>query len=309
MWLVLASGWVSRKIGTLKTGGGTVMGSMKLFGWRLRLGGALIAALIAAGCATPPADPEAMEAYKEANDPLEPMNRALFDFNQGFDRNLLKPAATGYRDLFPDGFRSSVNNALHNLRSPVIFANDIMQGEAGRAAETLVRFAVNSVLGFAGLFDVAGGYGLERHNEDFGQTLAVWGFEEGFYLMLPVFGPSNPRDTVGLVVDGFMDPFGYIAPFAFRFSRSAVEGIDKRADVLEVLDELERTSVDFYATIRSLYRQRRADEVRQGESGANIPAPSISFEFLEEETPVEPVAELNADEDSRPTVDKVSLVQ
>lgn len=268
------------------------MGSMKLFGWRLRLGGALIAVLIAAGCATPPADPEALEAYKEANDPLEPMNRAVFDLNQGFDRNLLKPAATGYRDFFPDGVRSSVNNALHNLRSPVIFANDIMQGEAGRAAETLVRFVVNSVLGIAGLFDVAGGYGLERHNEDFGQTLAVWGFEEGFYLMLPVFGPSNPRDTVGLVVDSFIDPIGYIAPFAFRFSRSAVEGIDKRADVLEVLDELERTSVDFYATIRSLYRQRRADEVRQGESGANIPAPSISFEFLEEETPVEPVAEL-----------------
>lgn len=285
------------------------MGSMKSFGWRLRLGGALIAALVAAGCATPPQDPEALQAYKEANDPLEPMNRALFDFNQGFDRNLLRPAATGYRDLFPDGFRSSVNNALHNLRSPVIFANDIMQGEAGRAAETLVRFAVNSVLGFAGLFDVAGGYGLERHNEDFGQTLAVWGFDEGFYLMLPVFGPSNPRDTVGLVVDGFIDPFGYIAPFAFRFSRSAVEGIDKRADVLETLDELERTSVDFYATIRSLYRQRREDEVRQGEPGANIPAPSISFEFLEDETPAEPVAGLTVNQDAKAAGDEVSLVQ
>jgi phospholipid-binding lipoprotein MlaA len=285
------------------------MGSMKSVGWRLRVGGALVAALLAAGCATPPADPEAVEAYNEANDPLEPMNRAVFDLNQGFDRNLLKPAAIGYRDLFPDGFRASVNNALHNLRSPVIFANDILQGEGGRAAETLMRFAVNSVLGFAGLFDVAGGYGMERHSEDFGQTLAVWGFDEGFYLMLPVFGPSNPRDAVGLVVDGFIDPFGYIAPFAFRFTRSAVEGIDKREGVLEVLDELERTSVDFYATVRSLYRQRRADEIRQGEPGANIPAPSISFEFLEEETPAEPVAGLTVDDEVKPTANEVSLVQ
>ncbi|MDA0701792.1 MAG: VacJ family lipoprotein [Proteobacteria bacterium] len=280
-----------------------------LFDLTPRLAGIFAAAALLAACtATPPTDPEALAAYEEANDPLEPTNRAIFDFNQGFDRALLKPAAEGYREIFPDGVRSSINNVLHNVRSPVILANDILQGESVRAVETITRFAVNTVLGMGGLFDVAGQYGMERHTEDFGQTLAVWGFGEGFYLMLPVFGPSNPRDTVGLVVDSFIDPLGYFVSFPVTFGRSAVEGIDKRSRALEPLDEIERTSVDFYATIRSLYRQRREDEIRNGEPGGNIPAPSISFEFLEDEEtlPVQPAAGVTIGENARPKSNEVS---
>jgi phospholipid-binding lipoprotein MlaA len=285
------------------------MRSRTFFALTPRLAGVFAAAALLAACtATPPTDPEALAAFEEANDPLEPTNRAIFDFNQGFDRVLLKPAAEGYREVFPDGVRSSINNVLHNVRSPVILANDILQGESVRAVETLTRFAVNTVLGMGGLFDVAGQYGMERHTEDFGQTLAVWGFGEGFYLMLPVFGPSNPRDTVGLVVDSFIDPLGYFVSFPVTFGRSAVEGIDKRSRALEPLDEIERTSVDFYATIRSLYRQRREDEIRNGEPGGNVPAPSISYEFLEDEqtVPVQPVAGVTIDENARPKSNEVS---
>jgi|SaaInl4_135m_RNA_FD_contig_71_985323_length_1770_multi_3_in_0_out_0_2 phospholipid-binding lipoprotein MlaA len=294
------------------SGGCFAMRSSNLFELTPRLAGLFAAAVLLAACtATPPTDPEALAAYEEINDPLEPTNRAIFDFNQGFDRALLKPAAEGYREVFPSGVRNSINNVLHNVRTPVILANDILQGESVRAVETLTRFAVNTVLGMGGLFDVAGQYGMERHTEDFGQTLAVWGFGEGFYLMLPVFGPSSPRDTIGLVVDSFIDPIGYFASFPVQFGRSAVEGIDKRSKVLEPLEEIERTSVDFYATIRSLYRQRREDEIRNGEPGGNVPAPSISFEFLEEEEPMpfQPTAGVTIDEDAKPKGNEVSELQ
>lgn len=249
-----------------------------------------MAAFLLSGCATPPKDPEARQAFDEANDPLEPTNRAIFDFNQAFDRNLLKPAAQGYRDAVPDGMRASIRNVLQTLRAPVTFGNELLQGEFSRAAETFMRMSVNLVLGFGGLFDVAGKYGMQRYEEDFGQTLAVWGFHEGPYLMLPVFGPSSVRDGIGLAADSFADPLGYFIPFAASAGRSAVEGVDKRAEVIEPLDEIERTSVDFYATLRSLYRQRRNDEINNGQPGMNLPAPSISYDVIEEDKPAPPAA-------------------
>jgi phospholipid-binding lipoprotein MlaA len=254
----------------------------------VKFAGAIIAGLLIAACATPPTDSEARKAFDEANDPIEPANRTMFDVNQAFDKGFLKPAAKAYRDVVPDDTRAGVRRTLLNLRSPVIFANDVLQGEMGRAMETVMRVAVNTILGFGGFFDVAGQYGLQRHDEDFGQTLAVWGFYEGPYVMLPVFGPSNVRDTTGLVVDSFMDPLGYFLPFWGQAGRTGMEGIDKRAEVIEPLDEIERTSVDFYATIRSLYRQRRADEINNGQPGMNIPAPSISDELLD--APAAPTA-------------------
>ena len=286
------------------------MNASRRFETTRRLSLTLAAALIVVGCtATPPTDPEARAAFEEANDIYEPMNRAIFDFNLAFDRGFLKPAAKIYRDVLPDDARASLHNFLLNLRSPVTFANDLMQGEPARAVETLVRFTVNSVAGMGGLFDVAGQYGLERHSEDFGQTLAVWGFTEGTYIMLPVFGPSNPRDGIGLAVDSVLDPLRYLLDFGPLFARGAGEGIDKRSDSLEALDEIERTSVDFYATIRSLYRQRRADEIRNGEPGFNVPAPSISFEFLEDEAPGGPSAAFIADPLAPASGDEVSQLQ
>ena len=143
-------------------------------------------------------DPEARAAYLEASDPLEPLNRAIFSFNLTLDKAILRPIATVYNAALPDPVRDGVRNFLNNLRTPIILANDVLRGEIGRAGDTVGRFLLNSTLGVGGLFDIASELGFDFHNEDFGQTLAVWGIGEGPYLMLPIFGPSNPRDAVGL---------------------------------------------------------------------------------------------------------------
>jgi len=236
------------------------------------------AALLLQACATPPTDPDALAAYEEANDPLEPMNRDIFAFNEAADKYVIRPLAEGYVAIVPAVGRRSVRNFLNNLRSPVVFANDVLQFDLERAGITAGRAIVNTTAGIGGLFDVATEIGLPFHDEDFGQTLAVWGIGEGPYLMLPILGPSNPRDTVGLVADGFMDPLNWyldnIGLGYLTYVRAAIDGIDKRASVLDTLDEIKRTSLDFYATIRSLYRQRRIDEINNGEPKPGTPGPS-----------------------------------
>lgn len=219
-----------------------------------------------AGCATPPEnDPEALAIFREINDPFEPLNRDLFNFNVGIDQVLLRPAAIAYRDTVPETIRFVVHNVIENLRAPITFANDILQLEIERAGITLFRFAVNSTFGFLGAGDVAADMGMPKHDEDFGQTLAVVGLGEGPYLMLPLLGPSNPRDLVGLIADIFTDPWPYVVEAdAFSPALTGGETIDKRSRNIERLDELETTSLDFYATVRSLYRQHRNDEIRNG---------------------------------------------
>lgn len=254
---------------------------------------ALVAGLVllCPGCATPPTDPDALAAYNEANDPIEPMNREIFSFNEGADKYVIKPLAQGYVYIVPAGGRRSVRSFLNNLRSPVILANDILQGEVQRAGTTLGRAVFNTTVGIGGLFDVASGMGLPFHDEDFGQTLAVWGVGEGPYLVIPILGPSNPRDVVGLVADGFMDPLNWyvnnIHLGYLSYVRAAIDGIDKRASVLDALDEIKRTSLDFYATIRSLYRQRRIDEINNGEPKPGTPGGSFMSEDGKDAKPAE----------------------
>ncbi len=250
---------------------------------RLRGGALVLAALVVliGGCATPPdpADPDAVAEFNQVNDPAEPVNRAVFAVNRGLDAAFLKPVATAYRDMTPQFFQDRISDALDNLRSPVIFLNDVLQGEPGRAAVTVLRFVINSSLGLLGLNDVATGMGIEGHDEDFGQTLAVWGVAEGPYVMLPLFGPSNPRDAIGIVVDFLIDPINIWAGNTDRdfvyYSRTGARAVDLRAIHMEVLDDLEKTSLDFYASIRSLYRQRRANEINNGGPSSNLPAPGI----------------------------------
>lgn len=245
---------------------------------------AFVAALLIlnGGCATAPnpADREAVAEFAAVNDPAEPTNRAVFAVNRGLDAAIVKPAATVYRDYLPRFFQDRVNDLLDNLRAPVIFLNDLLQGEVDRAIATLARFVVNSTFGLAGLNDLATAIGMEGHDEDFGQTLAVWGVPEGPYVMLPLFGPSNPRDTVGLVVDFLVDPFNLWAGNTGRdyavLSRAGTRGVDQRAVHMEALDDIERTSLDYYASIRSLYRQRRAEEIRNGKPAATMPSPGLS---------------------------------
>jgi len=167
---------------------------------------------LVAGCASAPKnDPEALAEFQKLNDPAEPLNRDIFNFNKGLDDAAIKPVTAAYRAVAPETVRRGVHNFLNNLRTPVILANDLLQGELRRAGITLTRFAINSTIGVLGFSDQASGMGFDFHNEDFGQTLAVWGVSEGPYLMLPILGPSNPRDAVGFVIDFFFDPINYWA--------------------------------------------------------------------------------------------------
>jgi phospholipid-binding lipoprotein MlaA len=231
--------------------------------------------LALAACAAVPTDPVERAAYDEANDPLEPLNREIFDFNLFLDRNFFKPVAQAYVDVVPEFGRKGIRNALNNIGEPLVFANNVLQGEFARAGKTVVRFMGNTMIGVGGLVDVATGAGVEKQTGDFGQTLFAWGAPEGPYLMLPILGPSNPRDGIGMGVDSVMSPYQYILDTGpsnwFGYSTYIVDGIDKRAQVLDELDRIERTSIDFYAQIRSLSRQKRREDLYHG----NPPAPQL----------------------------------
>jgi phospholipid-binding lipoprotein MlaA len=221
-----------------------------------------VMAVLAAGCASSK-DPEAIAQ----NDPYEPTNRAIFDVNMKIDKAVAKPVAKFYNRAVPQFARTGVHNFLTNLDKPVTFGNDLLQGEGTRAGQTISRFTVNLALGVGGLVDVATMMGIPDHNEDFGQTLAVYGTGEGPYLMLPFMGPNPPRDLAGNVVDIFLDPTTYIrfhGSDTWYAVRSGVSVLDLRARNIDSLDQIERTSIDLYATTRSLYRQYRNSEIRNG---------------------------------------------
>jgi phospholipid-binding lipoprotein MlaA len=238
---------------------------------------------VVANCssASPPEDYDD-EDYS-VNDPFEEINRITFAVNQTIDGVLLKPLAEIYVGAVPKWGRERINDALNNLGEPVNFANAMLQWELERAVTSMLRFAFNSTIGLAGFFDVAGGIGLERADEDFGQTLGVWGVGEGPYLMLPLFGPSNPRDAVGMGADWLMDPFTRALRSHERYQRFIARGIDQRALHIEDLETLEETSIDFYSAMRELYRQHRMNEIRNGELPPPLPIPSITLEEFSDE--------------------------
>lgn len=223
--------------------------------WRDRtLGLALLASTIAA-----PAS--AQTVY----DPLEPVNRAVFTFNQYADTYVLEPTAKAYRYVTPTPVRRSVLNFLYNLRTPVVFANDLLQGERERAGISLSRFMINSTLGVFGLFDAASAFGYTQHWEDFGQTLGVYGVPDGPYLMLPLLGPSNPRDLVGRVGDWFLDPINQCCiDTGERYVIFGTTAIGEREANIETVDDLKANSIDLYATVRTIYAQKRAADIRNG---------------------------------------------
>ena len=218
---------------------------------------------------------EADDMAGDDGDPLEIFNRFMFAINDTVDIFILKPIAVTYEFWVPQGVRNSVRNFLRNLRTPVILANDLFQGEMHRAEATVARFFINTTVGLAGLFDIAGDSGWDYHNEDFGQTLAVHGAGEGFYLVLPLIGPSSARDGAGFVVDHFLDPLTYLAPMETGLGRAGLTAVDFRSRNLELIEDLKRDSIDYYARIRSLYRQRRAHEISNGEAD-EAPVPAIS---------------------------------
>ncbi len=248
----------------------------------------LAALTLVAGCASQPkpasdgwsgSDDLEYGEFDTENDPLELLNRFTFAFNLMLDTMVFQPVAATYRFLLPAEVRNSVRNTVRNLRSPLIFVNDVLQGELERAETTLVRFLVNSTIGVLGLFDVAADMGYPYHNEDFGQTLGAHGMGEGFYLVLPILGPSSPRDGIGMLVDYYLDPISYAADAAdvedFLLARTIADGIDTRARNIEVIEDLQRDSIDFYARVRSLYRQSRANDIRNGLAPEESPTPGL----------------------------------
>jgi phospholipid-binding lipoprotein MlaA len=205
---------------------------------------------------------------QDVNDPFEPLNRVFFKVNLAADKLVFLPAAEGYHVL-PQEARDGIRNFLNNLDSPVTFANDLLQGEGDRAGNTLVRFGINTTIGLAGILDVAQDWGYERHSEDFGQTLGTYGVGEGPYIYLPVIGPAPPRDLSGRAVDFAFDPLTYTKfedKYFWSLARFSVDALDLRERNIDTLDEIERSSVDYYASIRSLYRQTRQNEITNGKS-------------------------------------------
>ncbi len=220
---------------------------------------ALMAACLSACVATTPEN--------APNDPFEKQNRAMFQTNQWLDRNFVYPTAVAYATVVPPPARDRVHDFLNNLSTPLILVNDVLQGEFDRAGKSFYRFGINSTFGVAGFWDVATDYGVPGHQEDFGQTMAVWGVPDGHYLMLPMFGPSNPRDAVGIVADFELDPFSYVhmkQKIWWMGARKYGSYLDLRARNLNTLQGIERGSVDYYASVRSLYRQSRAEAIRNG---------------------------------------------
>jgi phospholipid-binding lipoprotein MlaA len=250
----------------------------------------LLAALLTVGlafggCASRPTEPEARAEFDKVNDPAEPTNRAIYDFNDAFDRNAFKPAAKAYQDNVPDGVRRGIHNFLTNLNEPLVGFNDLLQANTSRAWVTVQRFAINTTVGVAGIFDVANDWGLPHHDSDFGQTFGVWGIGEGPYLTLPIFGPSNLRDATGLLLSFAANPLNYVsggAATAASIGRGASEGIDERARNIDTLDDLQRNSLDFYATLRSVYRQHRDGMIEDAKSGN--PNAHVEFGYPSEES-------------------------
>lgn len=222
---------------------------------------ALCASLVVSACATK--NPEALAQ----NDPWEPTNRAIFAFDVKVDHAVARPVAKFYRSAVPEFAREGIHNALTNLNAPVVFTNDVLQGDGKQATDTFGRFMINSTVGVGGLVDVASRMGIPGHDNDFGITLGKAGVAEGSYLVLPFIGPKPPRDLVGTGVDIAFDPLTYMSwnnSTLYMMIRSGLSVLDTQAANIDTVEQIERTSIDFYATTRSLYRQSRAAQINNG---------------------------------------------
>ncbi len=230
--------------------------------WR-RLPLVLAAGLLLAGCATP----------KNPEDPFEKFNRTMFKFNDAVDRVALKPAATAYKSAVPGFMQTGVSNFFGNLSDAWSSVNNLLQGKGEQGMNDLTRFSFNSTFGLLGVLDIASEAGLPKHNEDFGQTLGVWGVPSGPYVMLPIFGPSTLRDTAAMPADMWADPWTHVNPASARTAGVALRAVDQRASVLDASNLLEEAALDRYVFIRDSYLQRRASRVRDGR-----PLPDDDFE-------------------------------
>ena len=242
----------------------------------LRLAGAAALATVllsAGGCASVQA--------RHPGDPWEPMNRSVSQLNEGVDTMVLRPAATAYRQFVPPLVRTGVANFFGNLGDMWSFVNSALQGKLPEAMDNFARVQINTFVGLGGIFDIASDLHIDRHREDFGQTLGAWGVPAGPYLVLPLLGPSTLRDALALPVDWKGDPVGYVDPSGVRGVLTGVRVVHQRSTVLRVGIVMEEAALDRYTFTRDAYLQRRRAEVYESEDPRrDIPPP----------LPVEPAA-------------------
>ena len=245
-----------------------------LFRTARAIAAALAVASISA-CATLPDDPLDRADALAVNDPFEPANRMIFAMNAAVDVVILRPAAVLYRDFMPDPGKLAIHNLVRHLTLPLTIVNDGLQGEWDRVEIASKRLFVNTFAGF-GFIDVASHVGLPHHEEDFGQTLATYQVHPGPYLVLPLLGPSSTRHAVGRLVDFAIDPMTYVmmeTSLESRIGTRALSIVDQRYRLLGPLDDVKANSLDYYAAVRSLYRQRRTHAIRnKDESGVTTSA-------------------------------------
>jgi len=221
---------------------------------------AVILCLWLGACATP------MAERSDPRDPYENLNRKVFTVNQVFDQILLKPVAKGYSNYVPDFIQTTVGNFFGNLADVWTAVNNFLQGKLREGMQDTGRVAVNTVFGVAGLADVATKLGIPKHQEDFGQTLGVWGVKPGPYVMLPLFGPSTLRDAVAKPLDLYVDPVNLASSADVEFSLRAMRLVDDRARLLPTTDMIEKVALDPYQFVRDAHFQQRDARVRDTQS-------------------------------------------
>jgi phospholipid-binding lipoprotein MlaA len=260
---------------------------------------ALAMTAAASGCAT----------SGNPKDPYEGFNRKMFAFNDAIDQAALKPAATVYKNVLPSFVQTGVSNFFGNMADAWSGVNNLLQGKGHDGMSDITRFAVNSTIGLLGILDVASEAGLQKHNEDFGQTLGAWGVSPGPYLMLPLLGPSTVRDTAALPLDFLADPWAYKEPVGWRNVGIAVRAVDQRAAVLDASNLMEEAALDRYEFIRDGFLQRRQSRIYDGIGGGrkggakDAPADAKSIKAAYTDDPGATVVPLTPDPvSSKPTL-------
>jgi len=246
---------------------------MNLFAKCRMIGLLLLIAAFAGGCAS----------SNTPGDPLEGFNRAMFGFNEGVDKAVLRPVASGYKAVVPEPARDCVGNVFSNINDIFVSVNSLLQGKVGDAVSDACRVVVNTTVGLLGCFDVASKLGLEKHNRDFGQTFGKWGIGSGPYLVLPFLGPSNFRDGFGTLLYGYLDPV-WADHVATRNTAFSLRMVNRRADLLDATNVLEEAALDKYSFVRDAYQQRRRGMIEEERSEAPtkgavapfLPVPGVS---------------------------------